>query len=167
MAAGSKALERFGKYLVAALEGGDRLLLHLGMTGQLFGAGASSVRLLSSAAGAALAPERQLAGFRPDAHTHLRLRFEDEGPDVFFRDVRKFGKVQLLRAGEPCERLERLGEDALQARGRRAARGDAPSPGSDEGRAARPVRAGGRRQHLRGRGALPRAHPPDAPRRRA
>ena len=124
-----RGVERVGKYLLAALDGGDRLLLHLGMTGQLFGAGAASVRLLSATAGASLAPERQLAAFRPDAHTHLRLRFSDEGPQVFFRDVRKFGKVQLLRSGEPCERLERLGGDALgasgealhrQARGRRA-----------------------------------------------
>ena len=112
-----RGLERVGKYLLAGLDGGDRLLLHLGMTGQLFAAGAASVRLLSATAGASLAPERQRAVFRPDAHTHLRLRFADEGPEVFFRDVRKFGKVQLLRSGEPCERLERLGGDALGARG--------------------------------------------------
>ena len=30
--------------------------------------------------------------------------------------MRKFGKVQLLRAGERSPRLERLGEDALRAR---------------------------------------------------
>jgi formamidopyrimidine-DNA glycosylase len=110
------ALDRHGKYLLAALDNGDRLLLHLGMTGQLFGAGVSSVRLLSSTAGASLVAERQREGFTPDAHTHLQLRFVDGGPDVFFRDVRKFGKVQLLRAGARSERLERLGEDALLAR---------------------------------------------------
>jgi formamidopyrimidine-DNA glycosylase len=110
-------LERVGKYILAGLDTGDRLLLHLGMTGQLFGAGAASVRLLSSAAGASLSPELQQDRFRPDAHTHLRLRFEDDGPEVYFRDVRKFGKVQLLRAGERCVRLERLGPDALQASG--------------------------------------------------
>ena len=98
------------------LDDGNRLLLHLGMTGQLFGAGVSSVRLLSSTAGASLTPERQAAGFAPDAHTHLQLRFADGGPDVFFRDVRKFGKVQLLRRGETSPRLERLGEDALRVR---------------------------------------------------
>ncbi|MGE5127536.1 MAG: bifunctional DNA-formamidopyrimidine glycosylase/DNA-(apurinic or apyrimidinic site) lyase, partial [Betaproteobacteria bacterium] len=111
------ALDRVGKYLLASLDNGDRLLLHLGMTGQLFGAGATSVRLLSSTAGAALAPEQQLAAFRPDAHTHLRLRFRDGGPAVFFRDVRKFGKVELLPGGRPSARLERLGPDALRARG--------------------------------------------------
>jgi formamidopyrimidine-DNA glycosylase len=111
------ALERVGKYLLARLDGGGRLLLHLGMTGQLFGAGVPSVRLLSSTAGASLRPEEQQARFRPDRHTHLRLRFDDGGPDVFFRDARKFGKVQLMRAGDSSPRLDRLGPDALSARG--------------------------------------------------
>ena len=42
-------LERIGKYLLARLDNGDRLLLHLGMTGQIFGSGIASVRLLSRA----------------------------------------------------------------------------------------------------------------------
>jgi len=110
-----KALDRHGKYLIATLDDGRRFVLHLGMTGQLFGAGATSVRLLSAAARASLAPEAQ-AAFAPDAHTHLRLRFEDRGPDVLFRDVRKFGKVFLLGEGEESRRLGRLGVDALAAR---------------------------------------------------
>jgi formamidopyrimidine-DNA glycosylase len=114
-----RRLERLGKYLIAVLDSGERLLLHLGMTGQLFGAGAASVRLLVSTRGAALAPELQTARFRPDAHTHLRLRFADRGPDVLFRDVRKFGKVQLLAVGERSVRLELLGTDALAATGGR------------------------------------------------
>ncbi len=119
------ALERQGKYLVAPLDDGGRLVLHLGMTGQLFCDGVTSVRLLSAAARAALAPGEQRS-FRPDRHTHLRLQFRDGGPDVFFRDVRKFGKVLLGRVGEPCPRLDRLGVDALAARGStlfRASRG--------------------------------------------
>ncbi|HVQ23939.1 MAG TPA: DNA-formamidopyrimidine glycosylase family protein, partial [Planctomycetota bacterium] len=112
-------LERIGKYLLARLDNGDRLLLHLGMTGQIFGSGVASVRLLSSTVGAALKPEEQLAAFQPDKHTHLRLRFEDDGPEVFFRDARKFGKVQLMRPGAPSERLDRLGPDALGASGKR------------------------------------------------
>ncbi|MBW2242596.1 MAG: bifunctional DNA-formamidopyrimidine glycosylase/DNA-(apurinic or apyrimidinic site) lyase [Deltaproteobacteria bacterium] len=109
-------LERRGKYLVAELDGGGRLLLHLGMTGQLFSSLAQSPRLLSATARAALAPEQQRV-FEPDEHTHLQLRFAHEGPDVFFRDVRKFGKVQLLAPGEPCERLDKLGTDALETTG--------------------------------------------------
>jgi formamidopyrimidine-DNA glycosylase len=111
-----KGLDRRGKYLLAELDGGSLLLLHLGMTGQLFASGAASVRLLSSAARAALAPEAQ-PRFAPDAHTHLRLSFADGGPDVFFRDVRKFGKVQLLEPGEPSPRLDKLGVDALELGG--------------------------------------------------
>ena len=38
-------VERIGKYLLARLDNGDRLLLHLGMTGQIFGSGIASVRL--------------------------------------------------------------------------------------------------------------------------
>ena len=110
------SLARRAKYLVAGLDDGSRLLLHLGMTGQLFTAGAASVRLLSAARRAALAPEEQ-AAFEPDAHTHLRLGFADGGPSVIFRDVRKFGKVLLLRPGEDSERLARLGTDALELTG--------------------------------------------------
>jgi formamidopyrimidine-DNA glycosylase len=110
------ALTRRGKYLLAELSGGARLMLHLGMTGQLFSAGAVSPRLLSATARAALAPEAQ-PRFRPDQHTHLRLGFDDGGEDVYFRDVRKFGKVLLLAAGEDHPRLRRLGMDALGVTG--------------------------------------------------
>ena len=118
-------LDRAGKYLVATLDGGARLLLHLGMTGQLFSSEATSVRLLSATARAALRPEAQLS-FEPDEHTHLRFSFEGGGARVFFRDVRKFGKVQWLDAEEPNERLDRLGPDALGMTGEllfRASRG--------------------------------------------
>ena len=111
------ALDRRGKYLVARLDDDARLVLHLGMTGQLFSAGATSPRLLSASARGSLAPEEQ-RGFRPDAHTHLRLAFDDPGPEVCLRDVRKFGKVLLLRSGERHPRLERLGVDALELDGR-------------------------------------------------
>jgi formamidopyrimidine-DNA glycosylase len=110
------SLERLGKYLVAGLDDGRRLLLHQGMTGQLFAEHASSVRLLSAATRASLAPEAQLV-FEPDAHTHLALEFEDGPPRVFFRDVRKFGKVRLLAPGQSDARLEKLGPDALDADG--------------------------------------------------
>jgi formamidopyrimidine-DNA glycosylase len=110
------ALERRGKYLLAQLVDGRRLLLHLGMTGQLFTENASSVRLLSAARRAALAPEAQ-RGFVPDQHTHLRIEFDDGGPALFFRDVRKFGKVRLIAPGQSDPRLDLLGVDALEATG--------------------------------------------------
>lgn len=108
-----RRLDRLGKYLVASLDDESRLLLHLGMTGQLFSSEATSVRLLRSAG---LAPGAQQR-FRPDAHTHLRFLFADAGPEVWFRDARKFGKVLWLAPGEDSERLTRLGVDALAAQG--------------------------------------------------
>ncbi len=113
-------LDRHGKYLLARLDDGATLLLHLGMTGQLFGEGASSIRFLRAPdrrSGGALQPR----GFSPDEHTHLQLAFADRGPRVFFRDVRKFGKVLLVGAGESDARLDKLGVDALRARGQHLA----------------------------------------------
>lgn len=106
------AVERAGKYLVVRLDDASRLVLHLGMTGQLFASGTASVRLLRASARGALVPEAQGA-FRPDEHTHLRLGFEDGGPEVWLRDSRKFGKVLWLPPGRRSPRLDRLGPDAL------------------------------------------------------
>jgi formamidopyrimidine-DNA glycosylase len=113
---GVRALERRGKYLLAHLDDDARLLLHLGMTGQLFSSAVTSPRLLRASARGILAPEAQ-PRFQPDAHTHLRLCFRDTGPEVFFRDARKFGKVLWLAKGESSERLDRLGADALDVTG--------------------------------------------------
>lgn len=110
-------LERLGKYLIAHLDDGARLVVHLGMTGQLFSSDAASPRLLSATARASLSPEEQRGSFRPDVHTHLRFSFADGGPEVYMRDVRKFGKVFLLPPGESHPRLDRLGEDALGVTG--------------------------------------------------
>ena len=111
-----ESLDRVGKYLVMGLDHGDRVLLHLGMTGQLFSSEATSVRLLSATARASLDPDEQRA-FEPDEHTHLRFQMEGPGPEVYFRDVRKFGKVQWLPAGVSNERLDRLRTDALEVTG--------------------------------------------------
>lgn len=111
-----RKLERHGKYLLAELDSGATLLLHLGMTGQLFGEGARSLRLLKAPDRRSEATQRP-RGFSPDAHTHLQLEFADGGPRVFFRDVRKFGKVLLIEAGKSDPRLTKLGVDALVADG--------------------------------------------------
>jgi formamidopyrimidine-DNA glycosylase len=110
------SLGRSGKYLVAEFDDGARLVVHLGMTGQLFSSAAASPRLLSASRRSSLTPEAQ-PDFRPDVHTHLQLRFEDAGPQVFLRDVRKFGRVLLLEPGETHPRLARLGRDALETTG--------------------------------------------------
>jgi formamidopyrimidine-DNA glycosylase len=113
------SLVRVGKYLLLDLDDRSRLLLHLGMTGQLFFSGDASVRLLSALRGVSLAPEQQAGDrFVPDAHTHLVLGFTDAGAELYFRDVRKFGKVELLSPGRASARLDKLGIDALTATGR-------------------------------------------------
>jgi len=96
-----RSLERIGKYLLAQLSSGRRLLLHLGMTGQLILEGAQSPRLVHG------------TPFVRDKHTHLVLEFADSGPKLYFRDTRKFGKVRLLMPGESDPRLDKLGPDAL------------------------------------------------------
>ncbi len=110
-------LNRHGKYLLAELDDGYRLLLHLGMTGQLFSSAVTSLRLFSAKTRSTLAPEEQRP-FKADKHTHLSLHFTDGGPSVLFRDVRKFGKVLLLKSGVEDRRLGKLGVDALSATGR-------------------------------------------------
>ncbi len=112
----ARRLDRRGKYLVAQLDDASRLVVHLGMTGQLFSSAARSVRLLSASARASLPPEAQ-RDFRPDVHTHLHLLFANGGPDVMLRDVRKFGKLLWLPRGTSHPRLDRLGADALEVEG--------------------------------------------------
>ncbi|MBW2713671.1 MAG: DNA-formamidopyrimidine glycosylase, partial [Deltaproteobacteria bacterium] len=51
------------------------------------------------------------------SHTHLQFEFADGGPRVFFRDVRKFGKVAWFPPGEKDPRLAKLGPDALEITG--------------------------------------------------
>src|SRR5215831_656045 len=103
------SLERQGKYLLMGLGAGKRLLLHLGMTGQLFMAGVQSPRLVRQPPRGRVSPEAA------DPHTHLLIEFDDGAPGLRFRDVRKFGKVRLLGSGQSDARLDKLGMDALQA----------------------------------------------------
>lgn len=109
-------LTRQGKYLIAGLADGSRLVLHLGMSGQLFLTGTVGIPLMKRTVPGAIVPSQQ-PSFIGDSHTHLCLSFADGEPRVLFRDVRKFGKVQLLDPGISSSRLERLGVDALIASG--------------------------------------------------
>lgn len=104
-------LDRLGKYLVGTLDDESRLLLHLGMTGQLFAEGAANPRLVRRSA-ALHSPEANTT-FTPDLHTHLVFHFADT-PCVYFRDARKFGKVEWLAPGQNSPRLAKLGPDALE-----------------------------------------------------
>ena len=87
------ALERRGKYLIVWFESGRALLIHLRMTG--------SLRHASNGT---------LAG---DPHRRAVVKLDD-GSDVAYRDVRRFGTWQLLEAGELEPYLEeRLGVEPL------------------------------------------------------
>lgn len=102
----TRNLVRHGKYLLADLDDGSRLLCHLGMTGQLFVAPRARAETLAAT----------------DPHVHLVLFLgppASDAPDprrdlaVVFRDVRKFGKVQWLAPGLASPRLSKMGPDAL------------------------------------------------------
>lgn len=81
---------RRGKYLLLALDGGDTLLVHLGMSG----------RIVLRGAGAGAAP-----------HDHVVLSLDDGG-ELVFHDPRRFG---LMRVAGPDDlpELRGLGPDPL------------------------------------------------------
>jgi len=88
-------VRRRGKMALIEFEGDLALVFHLKMTGQL----------LLAARGAG----------PPDKHTRLVVRFRDGGPELHFRDVRKFGFLVCV-SGEPegaCPELSSLGPEPL------------------------------------------------------
>jgi formamidopyrimidine-DNA glycosylase len=87
---------RHGKYLFLGLSQGREVALHLRMTGQLL-----------------LWPRGKL----PDAHCHLEIFLVGSDRKLVFRDVRKFGRLELLPGGaSEFIRTKRLGPDALAIR---------------------------------------------------
>jgi formamidopyrimidine-DNA glycosylase len=70
-------VDRRGKWIVVVLDDDTRLLVHLGMTGQL--------RVIEASEPAA-------------AHTHLRVTLDAGGAELRFRDIRRFGTAVVLRA---------------------------------------------------------------------
>ena len=80
------AVNRYGKFILAALEGGGYLVVHLGMTGRL------------------------LLGARPGRHTHAIFAL-DRGV-LLYDDSRQFGCVQFSE--DIPERVRRLGPEPLE-----------------------------------------------------
>jgi formamidopyrimidine-DNA glycosylase len=93
-----RSVRRHGKFLVLALEGSDpatwtsSLLIHLGMTGQ--------IRVDS--------PQAPVS-----PHTHVFLALDD-GRELRYVDIRRFGKMRLLAGDSPEAPLEKLGLDPLE-----------------------------------------------------
>jgi formamidopyrimidine-DNA glycosylase len=88
------ALDRRGKYLVVRFESGRALLIHLRMTGTLL---------------------HVVSGGVPEHDSHLRAVVRlDDGSDVVYRDVRRFGTWLLAEPGEAEPYLRaRLGREPL------------------------------------------------------
>ena len=88
------SVERRGKYLILRFETDRVLLIHLRMTGSL---------------------RHSAAGLADDPHRRALVRLDD-GSDVAYRDVRRFGTWLLLEPGELDAYLApRLGEEPLGA----------------------------------------------------
>jgi formamidopyrimidine-DNA glycosylase len=88
-------VRRRGKMILVECEGGLTLVFHLKMTGQMLLAGAGAEA--------------------PDKHTRLVVKFQDRGPELRFRDVRKFGFL-LCVSGDAeggCVELSCLGPEPL------------------------------------------------------
>jgi formamidopyrimidine-DNA glycosylase len=91
------AVERRGKYLIVRFESGRSLLVHLRMTGSF----------------RHVAPDRS-AGGAADPHRRAVVRLDD-GSDVAYRDVRRFGTWLVLEPGELDPYLAaRLGAEPLE-----------------------------------------------------
>jgi formamidopyrimidine-DNA glycosylase len=89
------AVERRGKYLVVRFESGRALLIHLRMTGSLLSAPSGSL---------------------PDDPHRRAVVSLDDGSDVAYRDVRRFGTWLLLEPGEAEPYIAaRVGDEPLDA----------------------------------------------------
>jgi formamidopyrimidine-DNA glycosylase len=87
-------LDRRGKYLIVRFQSGRALLIHLRMTGSLRHAAAGSLA--------------------DDPHRRAVVKLDD-GSDVAYRDVRRFGTWRLLEPGELDGYLaQRLGVEPLE-----------------------------------------------------
>jgi formamidopyrimidine-DNA glycosylase len=108
------AVARRGKYLLIGLDGGRTLAMHLRMTGNLLIQRADDDRT------ADLMETDRLGGPRlyesPPEPSHVRARFQlDDGAELLFTDVRRFGQAVVLDEGDQLEDFfsARLGIEPL------------------------------------------------------
>jgi len=89
-------VHRHGKYLILHFGSGEDaayLMIHLRMTGQFF----------------------ILEEYEPDKHVHLVFEFPD-APPVYYRDVRKFGRLTLVEDGVSPAAIRHIGPDMMTVR---------------------------------------------------
>ncbi|MEP6559632.1 MAG: DNA-formamidopyrimidine glycosylase family protein, partial [Nakamurella sp.] len=105
------AVRRRGKYLWWALDDGDAILAHLGMSGQFRVSTPGGAPPIESA-GIPTAQDTEI----PVRHPHLRIRFtfDDNGPDVDFLDQRTFGGMAFSPGGADIPgAIEHIARDPL------------------------------------------------------
>ncbi|MBC8528880.1 DNA-formamidopyrimidine glycosylase [Christensenellaceae bacterium NSJ-44] len=88
-------IERRGKFLLLLLNSGDRIIIHLRMTGCLL---------------------HTPADLPKEKHTHIVFRLND-GKDLRFSDTRRFGRLWLVKKNEIdiYSGIERLGKEPLDS----------------------------------------------------
>ena len=101
-----RAVRRRAKYLLVELLSGDRLLMHLGMSG--------SFRVMRSGGTDRSGRRYYHDTSRPEVHDHVVLEMST-GTIVVFNDPRRFGFILLLKADEHTthKSLARLGPEPL------------------------------------------------------
>jgi len=92
-----QSVGRRGKYLLVALSSGETLLVHLGMSGAFHAAKPRAAHRASST---------------PDPHDHVVIVLSS-GVVVTFNDPRRFGLMDLIRAGGQHEALRAMGPEPL------------------------------------------------------
>jgi formamidopyrimidine-DNA glycosylase len=97
-------VDRRGKYLLLGFSGGDTLVIHLRMTGNL---------ILADREGERPAPDGRI--YSPPRGSHLKARFTlDDGLELRFYDPRRFGRGFVADPGSLDEYLgQRLGVEPL------------------------------------------------------
>ena len=97
-----ETITRFGrraKFLDVELSSGERLLMHLGMSGRFTIDGESQGQFVSDTGGIA-------------KHDHVIFHMSS-GHRVIYNDPRRFGFMELVGVGETPERLKTLGPEPL------------------------------------------------------
>ena len=91
-----EAVKRRGKYLLCALNTGERMVFHLGMSGLLL----------------YQENDKKIISNINQKHNHISLTYQD-GTKMVYNDVRQFGKVWLIGENEKLSQLESLGWEPL------------------------------------------------------
>jgi formamidopyrimidine-DNA glycosylase len=113
-----EGLGRRGKYLLLELDGGQTLVMHLRMTGNLVLVEGEDV--LDPSEG-----RRLYEAERSTSARHLRARFLlDDGREVWFTDPRRFGEAFLIDDSRLEERFAKLGIEPLSPEFTAAALGE-------------------------------------------